>query len=203
MKPVGIHTGGVISCAVDEVKQESSAMKIMFTLLVVSCLAAGVLAQNAQQISPQNTPSTQPADAPAADLLNQMLKPPGQAPAALAPIVFPPPVNNVTGGAAIAPNATTMPIVREGTFITDRTGRLTKSPDGTSAEFTFDSDGAAMQDPPMIILPNQKLEMMEQAVSGSNRDLKFHVTGMVTEYHARNYLLLDRVVVVPDIVQQF
>jgi hypothetical protein len=60
-----------------------------------------------------------------------------------------------------------------------------------------------MQDPPMIILPNLKLEMMEQALQGSNRDLKFHVTGMVTEYHSRNYLLLERVVVVPDVVQQF
>ena len=55
----------------------------------------------------------------------------------------------------------------------------------------------------MIILPNLKLELMEQAVSNSNRDLKFRVTGMITEYHNRNYLLLERVVVVPDIVQQF
>ena len=173
--------------------------RIALSLLALGIIAAGVLAQDA----PPTNPATQPAEVPAADLLNQMLKPPGQAPAPLQPIVFPPPVNNVTGGAAIAPNATTMPITREGTFITDRTGRLTKSQDGTSEEFTFDADGQAMQDPPMVILPNLKLEMMEQAVSGSNRDLKFHITGMVTEYHSRNYLLLERVVVVPDVVQQF
>ncbi len=175
-------------------------MKIAFTLFALTCVTAGVLAQNA----PQETPSTQPAEVPAADLLNRMLKPPGQAPAPLQPMVFPPPVNSVTApGTVVAPNATTQPLVREGTFITDRTGRLTKSPDGLSAEFSFDSDGQAMQDPPMLILPNLKLELMEQAVSGSNRDLKFHVTGMVTEYHNRNYLLMERVVVVPDVVQQF
>jgi len=171
-------------------------MKIAIFLLILGSIVAGVFAQSVP-------PSTQPAEVPAADLLNQMLKPPGQAPAPLQPIVLPLPPNSVTGGAAVAPNATTMPIVREGTFVTDRTGRLTKSPDGLQSEFTFDSDGQAMQDPPMIILPNLKLEMMEQALNGSNRDLKFHVTGMVTEYHSRNYLLLERVVVVPDIVQQF
>jgi hypothetical protein len=171
-------------------------MKIAFCLLVISCVAAGVFAQSAP-------PATQPAEAPAADLLNRMLKPPGEAPAPLQPVVFPPPVNNVTGGAAVAPNATTMPLVREGTFVTDRTGRLTKSADGSHEEFTFDADGQAMQDPPMIILPNLKLELMEQAVNSSNRDLKFRVTGMVTEYQDRNYLLMERVVVIPDIVQQF
>jgi hypothetical protein len=176
-------------------------MKIAFFLLVLGSIVAGVFAQSTP---PATQPSTvPPAELPPTDLLNQMLKPPGQAPLPLQPIVFPPPVNNVTGGAAVAPNATTMPIIREGTFIADRTGRLTKSPDGVQSELTFDADGRAMQDPPMIILPNLKLEMMEQAVSGSNRDLKFRVTGMVTEYHSRNYLLLERVVVVPDIVQQF
>jgi len=180
-------------------------MKIAIILIVLGSIVAGVLAQNTpQNILPATQPLTvPPAETPPTDLLNQMLKPPGQAPLPLQPIVFPPPVNNVTGGAAVAPNATTMPITREGTFVSDRTGRLTKSPDGLQSELTFDADGRAMQDPPMIILPNLKLEMMEQAVSNSNRDLKFRVTGMVTEYHSRNYLLLERVEVIPDIVQQF
>jgi hypothetical protein len=174
--------------------------KFALPLLALICIAGGVLAQDASSIPP----TTQSSEVPPADLLNRMLKPPGEAPAPLPPMVFPLPTNNVTApGVPIAPNATTQPLVREGTFITDRTGRLTKSPDGTQAEFTFDSDGRAMQDPPMIILPNLKLELMEQANSTTNRDLKFHVTGMVTEYRNRNYLLMERVVVVPDVVQQF
>lgn len=169
----------------------------LMSSLAMSLIAVGVLAQDA------TLPATQPAEVPAADLLNRMLKPPGDAPAPLQPIVLPPPPNSVTGWGAIAPNAATQPVIREGTFITDRTGRLTKSADGLHEEFTFDADGQAMQDPPMIILPNLKLELMEQANTGSNRDLKFRVTGMVTEYQNRNYLLMERVVVVPDVVQQF
>ena len=114
-------------------------MKFVIITLILGSIAAGVLAQNA--------PATQPTEVPAADLLNRMLKPAGQAPAPLQPIVLPPPPNSVTGQGAVAPNATTMPIIREGTFITDRTGRLTKSPDGLHEEFTFDADGQAMQDP--------------------------------------------------------
>jgi len=55
--------------------------------------------------------------------------------------LFSPTAQQRDGAAAVAPNATTMPIIREGTFITDRTGRLTKSPDGQHEEFTFDADG--------------------------------------------------------------
>jgi hypothetical protein len=175
-------------------------MKFIFSAMAVGLVAVGFVAAG---VLAQDAPSTQPSEVPPAEMLNRMLKPPGQAPAPLQPMAFPPPANNVTGGAAIAPNATTMPLTREGTFVTDRTGRLTRSPDGTQMQFTFDADGRAMQDPPMIILPNLKLELMELAVSNSNRDLKFHVTGLVTEYHNRNYILLERVVVVPDVVQQF
>ena len=85
----------------------------------------------------------------------------------------------------------------------DRVGRMTKDAEGQPAELTFDSDGKALKDPPMIILQNQKLMQMENAVQGSNRDIRFRVTGMVTEYKGRNYILLDKVVVVPDVVQQF
>jgi hypothetical protein len=96
-----------------------------------------------------------------------------------------------------------MPVIREGSFIVDRTGRLTKSPDGQQFEFHFESDGRAMKDPPVVIIPNLKLMAMENAVNGSNRDLKFRITGMVTEYKGRNYILLEKVVVVPDVTQKF
>ena len=62
---------------------------------------------------------------------------------------------------------------------------------------------AIVHDPPVIILPNLKLMQMESAVGGSNRDLRFRITGMVTEYRSRNYILLEKVVVVPDVTQQF
>jgi hypothetical protein len=146
-------------------------------------------------------PSTRPL--PADQVLNQMLKPSGTAAKPLQPEPSPPAVDSTTGVSAVAPNSQQINVVREGTFIVDRTGRLTKSADGQNWEFTFEADGRAMQDPPVVILPNLKLMAMEQAVKSSNRDLRFRVTGMVTEYNGRNYLLMEKVVVIPELTQQF
>ena len=91
-----------------------------------------------------------------------------------------------------------MNLLREGSYIVDRTGRLTRGADGQTAEFTFDADARTMKDPPFIILPNLKLTQMENAVGASSRDLRFRVTGMVTEYKNRNYVLMEKVVVIPE-----
>jgi hypothetical protein len=117
--------------------------------------------------------------------------------------VGPLPHDATSGAAAVAPGAPAVTVLREGTYLIDRTGRLTHSADGQQAEFTFDADSQTLRDPPVIILPNLKLMQMESAVGGSNRDLRFRITGMVTEYRSRNYILLEKVVVVPDVTQQF
>ena len=57
--------------------------------------------------------------------------------------------------------------------------------------------------PPVTVLPNLKLMAMETAVSNSSRDLRFRISGMVTEYNGKNFVLLDKAVVVPDVDQQF
>jgi hypothetical protein len=44
---------------------------------------------------------------------------------------------------------------------------------------------------------------MEDAVKSTNRDLRFRVTGMLTEYRGRNYLLLEKVLVPPEGNAQF
>ena len=54
----------------------------------------------------------------------------------------------------------------------------------------------------MVVLPNQRLMQMESFKAQANGDFRFRVTGMVTEYKGRNYVLLDKVVVVPDVDQQ-
>jgi len=103
----------------------------------------------------------------------------------------------------IAPEGGINGILREGTAIIDRVGRLQKAADGPWSELVFDSDGRVMRDPPMIILPNLKLTMMESEISKVSDDLRFRVTGTVTEYHNRNYILLDKVVVVNNKNQEF
>lgn len=165
---------------------------ILITLLVLLASAAA------------RAQTTQPAsEMPAQQRLNQMLQPPGGTGAQPLVPTTGPSMDKTTGASAVAPGASTMTVMREGTFLVDRTGRLTRSSDGQSWEFSFEADGRAMKDPPVIVLPNLKLMAMEQAVKSANRDLKFRVTGMVTEYSGRNYVLLEKVVVIPDVLQQF
>jgi hypothetical protein len=154
-------------------------------------------------------PATRPSSAllPADQMLNQMLKPSAVGSPAgaqpLLPVQNPPVVDATSGPGAVAPGAQPITVLREGTFLVDRTGRLTRAGEGQQWEFTFEADGRAMQDPPVVILPNLKLMAMEQAAKSANRDLRFRITGMVTEYNGRNYVLLEKVVVVPEVTQQF
>jgi hypothetical protein len=165
---------------------------IALSLFILAAAAASAPAQ-----------TTQPATKNSAEqLMNQMLSP-ANSTKALPAATSGPMVDKTSGAAAVAPAAPTVNVLREGTFIVNRVGRLTHSADGQQMEFTFDTDGKAMQDPPLVILPNLKLMQMENAVTASSRDLRFRVSGMVTEYKGRNYVLLDKVVVVPDIDQQF
>jgi hypothetical protein len=60
-----------------------------------------------------------------------------------------------------------------------------------------------MADPPMIIVPNLKLQTMEAVLAGRTTDVHFRISGMVTEYKGRNYILLDKAVVLADAEQPF
>ncbi len=108
-----------------------------------------------------------------------------------------------TGKASVAPDAPVLKVIREGTHLTDQIGRLNHSTDGKQAILTFDTDGKTMQDPPMIILPNMKLAAMEGAVLSLARDVHFRVSGTVTEYKGRNYILLNKAVVIADVETTF
>jgi hypothetical protein len=115
----------------------------------------------------------------------------------------PPAVDRTSGDGAVKPHAPVVTVMREGTPVVNRLGRLTLGSDGTQAQFTFEADGQALRDPPLVILPNLSLMAMEDQVRGASRDLRFRVSGVVTEYRGRNYILLEKVTVVQDITQQF
>ena len=53
------------------------------------------------------------------------------------------------------------------------------------------ADGGA----PMVLLENQLLERVEQLLRHANRTPGLQISGIVTEFHGRNYLLLTRVYV--------
>jgi hypothetical protein len=142
--------------------------------------------------------TTQPVE-PARDVLSDMLRPTGQTNARpLQPAGGAPAVDATSGTGAIAPGAPQLNVMREGSYIVDRVGRLTKSSEGQGWEFMFEADGQALKDPPVVVLPNLKLMLMEDQLKETRRDLKFRVTGMVTEYRGRNYVLLEKVVVVSE-----
>lgn len=158
---------------------------------------------NAPRTRPTTTagdPTTRTAKSMSADeMLSQMLKPPASADRPLAPVDGPPAADRTSGRGAVAPDAPVVPVRREGTYIIDRVGRLTHNADRTQAEFVFESDGRALRDPPVVLLPNVKLQVMEEAASGADHDLRFKVSGMLTEYRGRNYLLLEKVVTIPEV----
>ena len=142
-------------------------------------------------------PTTRPTEAPNPDLmLRQLLSPARPSGKPLEPVNFPPEVDQMSK-MAVSPKVDTQNLVREGSYIADRVARLTRAADGR-AELTFEADGFALKDPPMVILPNQKLMIMESTIKNASKDLKFQVSGMVTEYNGRNYILLEYVVAKQD-----
>jgi hypothetical protein len=167
--------------------------------------AAGT--QKTKAAASTSRPTTRSAkDMSPEEMLSQMLKPqsPGQRPLSPLPAVKTGVVDKRSGAGAVAPAAPSVNVLREGTILIDRLGRLTKSADGNQTEFAFESDGTALQDPPVVILPNLKLMQLEDAVNANTtRELRFRVSGTVTEYRGRNYILLDKAVVVPEMLEKY
>jgi hypothetical protein len=165
---------------------------------------ASTSASGEQTAAAAMTPTSRPASTtmPADQLLQQMLRPAGTPAARPLTPVENLPTFNQTAGRVMPPAPPSPTLIREGDYIRDRVGRLNRTVDG-QFEFVFDSDGQALQDPPVLILPNLKLMQMESAVTSGNRDLKFRITGQVTEYKGHNYILIDKAVVPPDPTQSF
>src|SRR3954466_9748919 len=120
----------------------------------------------------QSRPTTRPAEPPNPDLmLRQLLSPARPSAKPLEPVQYP--QEDTTSKNAIAPKVETQNLVREGSYVIRRVGRLTRTAETGQFEFTYEADGSALKDPPMIILPNLKLTQMENAVKTNSRDLKF------------------------------
>lgn len=81
-------------------------------------------------------------------------------------------------------------LVREGKRIVEQDGRVVRAGDQTS--FVFDSG-----DTPVLVLPNLKLALMEDLADFGRRPVRFRISGVMTEYHGRNYLFMTKMVVIP------
>jgi hypothetical protein len=55
--------------------------------------------------------------------------------------------------------------------------------------FAFEADDMSMQDPPMVLVPCQILESMEQQVRQRGDRVVFVLSGQVLQYRGVNFLL--------------
>ena len=180
-------------------------MKPISVLLLVVALVGIVGAQSAPPATRPSGATTAPNDMrfmSSDQVFDQMLKPTTRPSKQLAPLPEQPVRDVKSSSGAVKPNAPPVVLMREGTMIVDRLGRISHTENG-QAEFTFESDGKALRDPPMLLMPNLMLNQIEDQITAWNRDLKLRVTGVVYEYKGRNYLLLEKVIVPLDVTQQF
>ncbi len=148
--------------------------------------------------APATAPATNPSTAPAvpttqnsADAaLNKLLSTPTAAP--VVPATTLPSNPAVTPAATgVAPHQPVVNRLREGQPVWNHLGRMVKDQAGTGYMFVFESDGKTMQDPPMPLLPCRMLQQMEAASGEGAKPVVFRVSGQVTEYHGKNYLLVN------------
>lgn len=78
-------------------------------------------------------------------------------------------------------------MVREGSFLRNRRGRLVRG-EG-SWVYVFDKDAEGNAEPPMVMLPCRRLREMQQTLESQAKTLTFQTTGQVFAYDGRNYLL--------------
>ena len=106
------------------------------------------------------------------------------------------PTSHPTTGPSTYPATAPASALPEGTFIFDRVGRLTEDKTG-EPEFEFESNGTAGKEPPLLLQPSASLMRMEDYVAAHGPAVRFLITGMITQYRGRSYLLLQKVAAVP------
>lgn len=86
----------------------------------------------------------------------------------------------------------------EGTLVVNRRGRLVRE-SGSQGRIAFaiDNDADAPAMPAMVVLPCTVLERMELLAAAKGDELVFRVSGRVTTYAGRNYLLPTLAQVLP------
>ena len=81
-----------------------------------------------------------------------------------------------------------LPALREGSYIWNRPGRLLFNRPLDEWIFVFQSDGEGLEEPPLIMLPCHLLQRMETRSAHQGTEIKFRVSGKITQFKGRNYL---------------
>jgi hypothetical protein len=88
---------------------------------------------------------------------------------------------------------------KDGDLIVDRVGRMIYDANEQGWLFSFDSDSQTASEPPVILHPCRLLEVMENTVHQSVHPLRFRISGQITRYQGRTYLLLRKMLIVHDL----
>lgn len=88
--------------------------------------------------------------------------------------------------------------IDEGTIIRRRVVRLMVEKQTGQYLVVFDGDGKLMSDPPMVAMPSSSLQDMEKITENGKRAFRFQITGEVTQYRGRNYILIRTAVQMKD-----
>ena len=96
--------------------------------------------------------------------------------------------------ATVAPRTILQPLpTPPGTMIWNRLGRIVKDRASGWWTFRFESEKNILYEAPMRILPNRQLETMETILDKSGRmHPRFVVSGEVTQYRGKRYLLIRK-----------
>lgn len=89
----------------------------------------------------------------------------------------------------VAPGMPKPKMRREGEFVVNRQGRLLRSNDGQHMIFAYKSDSKLQPAPPMIVVPCQLLQNMEEMMLERGDQISFSITGQILAYHGTNYIL--------------
>src|SRR5437764_6527347 len=130
-----------------------------FSLLAVSVMAAVAVSQTqpATRDAP-DAPASRPVTQPSADqILGNMLKPRRTGQERELSVTDPPAVDKKSGPGSVAPAAAPQTVMREGTPVINRIGRITVGAEGAPSEFVFQSEGGALHDPALHLLPCRDL----------------------------------------------
>lgn len=79
-------------------------------------------------------------------------------------------------------------LLREGTLLSSRTGRMVRGQGGEWL-LVFDASADSVVDPPMVLMPCLNLMAMERVAERGGEGVTFSVSGQVFVYRGRNYLL--------------
>lgn len=180
-------------------------MKRVSKLMLIGCVTFGCVGmismlalaqQPAAKPAPSATPAKPAATQPSSeDVMNQLLQQkqentpveptakPANEEVAGSPVQFDPKILGV------APGQEPPKLRREGEFVVSRRGRVVRAASSNHLIFAFDADSEKAPEPPMVLMPCQLLQNMEDLIRERGDKVSFILSGQIFAYRGANYLL--------------